>query len=67
VSVIEPGFIAGAMPEKLQRDTDAWLRQLPEQGRETYGRQLTAIATKVGREATTGSRRRSSPAPSCTP
>jgi NAD(P)-dependent dehydrogenase (short-subunit alcohol dehydrogenase family) len=55
VSVIEPGFIASAMPGKLERDTDAWLQQLPKQGRDTYGRQLTAIAAKVSRDATTGS------------
>ncbi|MFI5896228.1 SDR family NAD(P)-dependent oxidoreductase [Actinoplanes sp. NPDC051513] len=55
VAVIEPGFIASAMPGKLERDADAWLRQLPQEGRDTYGRQLAAIAAKVGKEATTGS------------
>jgi NAD(P)-dependent dehydrogenase (short-subunit alcohol dehydrogenase family) len=55
VSIIEPGFIATAMPGKLEQDTDAWLRQLPERGRDTYGRQLTAIAARVSRQATTGS------------
>jgi NAD(P)-dependent dehydrogenase (short-subunit alcohol dehydrogenase family) len=54
VSVIEPGFIASAMPGKLEQDTDAWLRQLPKQARDTYGRQLTAMAARVSREATTG-------------
>jgi len=55
VSVIEPGFIASAMPGKLQQDAGAWLAHLPEKGRDAYGRQLTAMAARVSREATTGS------------
>lgn len=55
VSVIEPGFIASSMPEKLQRDTNAWIQRLPGEGRETYGRQLAAMAERISSEATTGS------------
>jgi NAD(P)-dependent dehydrogenase (short-subunit alcohol dehydrogenase family) len=55
VSLIEPGFIASAMPGKLQRDTDAWLRRLPGDGRATYGRQLEAMAARISGEAATGS------------
>ncbi|WP_433379957.1 SDR family NAD(P)-dependent oxidoreductase [Actinoplanes sp. CA-142083] len=55
VSVIEPGFIASSMPAKLKRDTDDWLRRLPGDGRDTYGRQLAAMATRISREATAGS------------
>lgn len=37
VSVIEPGFVATDMRDKLERDTDEVIRALPEQGRSRYG------------------------------
>jgi NAD(P)-dependent dehydrogenase (short-subunit alcohol dehydrogenase family) len=44
VSVIEPGLIATAMREELERDTDTWLRSLPPEGRRQYGDALTALS-----------------------
>ena len=55
VSVIEPGFIATSMGGKLERDTEAWLRRLPADGRSWYGRSLRALAATIGREAANGS------------
>jgi NAD(P)-dependent dehydrogenase (short-subunit alcohol dehydrogenase family) len=55
VSVVEPGFVSTAMRGKLEHDTEAQLRRLPEQGRNEYGRQLSRMATKVSQEAAHGS------------
>jgi NAD(P)-dependent dehydrogenase (short-subunit alcohol dehydrogenase family) len=55
VSVVEPGFIATSMGGKLERDTEAWLRRLPADGRSRYGRSLRALAATVSREAANGS------------
>jgi NAD(P)-dependent dehydrogenase (short-subunit alcohol dehydrogenase family) len=55
VCVVEPGFISTAMRGKLEHDTAIQLERLPEDGRDAYGRQLTAMATTVSREAANGS------------
>jgi NAD(P)-dependent dehydrogenase (short-subunit alcohol dehydrogenase family) len=55
VSVIEPGMIATSMGGKLERDTDVWLRSLPEAGRARYGTGLAAMAAKISRDAANGS------------
>jgi hypothetical protein len=43
-------------PRRLSRpgdpQSDAWLWQLPDEGRDSYGRQLTAMAAMVSRKAT---------------
>ncbi|WP_327002937.1 SDR family NAD(P)-dependent oxidoreductase [Dactylosporangium sp. NBC_01737] len=55
VCVVEPGFVATAMRGKLERDTDTELQRLPREGRDAYGRQLTALAATISREAADGS------------
>jgi NAD(P)-dependent dehydrogenase (short-subunit alcohol dehydrogenase family) len=55
VSVVEPGFVSTAMRGKLEHDTEAQLQRLPEQGRDQYGRQLSAMATKISKDAAHGS------------
>jgi NAD(P)-dependent dehydrogenase (short-subunit alcohol dehydrogenase family) len=55
VAVIEPGLIATTMGGKLQRDTEATLRSLPQDGRSRYGNSLKAIAATISREAANGS------------
>jgi len=55
VAVIEPGLISTAMGGKLQRDTEATLRGLPEDGRLRYRRPLEAMAATISKEAANGS------------
>jgi NAD(P)-dependent dehydrogenase (short-subunit alcohol dehydrogenase family) len=55
VSIVEPGFITTAMRGKLEDDTETELQRLPPEGRDAYGRQLTAMAATISREAANGS------------
>lgn len=55
VSVIEPGYVSTAMRGKLERDTEATIRSLPEEGRARYQRQLTALASMISEHAAHGS------------
>jgi NAD(P)-dependent dehydrogenase (short-subunit alcohol dehydrogenase family) len=55
VAVIEPGFVATAMRDKLQRDVDETIQTLPEEGRTRYGGQLTAMAETISTHAAHGS------------
>jgi NAD(P)-dependent dehydrogenase (short-subunit alcohol dehydrogenase family) len=55
VAVVEPGYVATAMRDKLQRDTDAVIRSLPAEGRTRYARQLTALAETISHHAANGS------------
>jgi NAD(P)-dependent dehydrogenase (short-subunit alcohol dehydrogenase family) len=55
VAVIEPGFVGTAMGGKLQRDTEAALLSLPDDGRRRYGPALANVAEEISRQAATGS------------
>ena len=55
VAVIEPGFVATAMGGKLQRDAEAAVRALPEEGQRRYGPQLAAMAEAISKHAAHGS------------
>lgn len=55
VSIIEPGLISTAMKDKLERDTEATLRSLPDEGRSRYGAALRTLASTISREAAHGS------------
>ena len=55
VAVIEPGFISTAMRGKLERDTEATIRALPEEGQRRYGAQLTKVAQSISEHAANGS------------
>jgi NAD(P)-dependent dehydrogenase (short-subunit alcohol dehydrogenase family) len=55
VAVVEPGYVATAMRDKLQRDTEAVIRSLPAEGRTRYARQLTALAETISHHAANGS------------
>jgi NAD(P)-dependent dehydrogenase (short-subunit alcohol dehydrogenase family) len=55
VAVIEPGFVGTAMGGKLQRDTEAALRTLPDDGRRRYRAALEKVAQEISQQAATGS------------
>jgi NAD(P)-dependent dehydrogenase (short-subunit alcohol dehydrogenase family) len=55
VSVIEPGFIGTAMGGKLQSDTRAAIRCLPDEGQRRYGPALAKLAETIDQHAKTGS------------
>jgi NAD(P)-dependent dehydrogenase (short-subunit alcohol dehydrogenase family) len=55
VAVIEPGFVSTAMSGKLEHDTEAAVRALPDEGRRRYGGRLTAVAESIGKHAAQGS------------
>ena len=55
VAVIEPGFVGTAMGGKLQSDTEAGIRSLPDEGRRRYGPQLAQVAETVSQHAASGS------------
>jgi NAD(P)-dependent dehydrogenase (short-subunit alcohol dehydrogenase family) len=55
VAVIEPGFVGTAMGGKLQNDTEAAIRSLPDEGRRRYGPPLTKMAETVSQHAASGS------------
>lgn len=55
VSVVEPGTIATSMPEKLLRDADAVLRNLPAEGREHYGEVFETYVRALAEHAQSGS------------
>jgi NAD(P)-dependent dehydrogenase (short-subunit alcohol dehydrogenase family) len=55
VAVIEPGFVSTAMRGKLELDTDATVRALPDEGRRRYGRQLNAVSASISKHAAEGS------------
>ena len=63
---IEPGFVATAMGGKLQRDTDATMSSLPDEGRRSYGPPLEAVAEKSASMPPPVHRRRWSPRRCCT-
>ena len=52
--MIEPGFV-GTMGGKLQRDTEAALSSLPDEGRRRYGPALEKMAEEISQQAATGS------------
>lgn len=54
VAVIEPGYVASEMRHKLQRDTDAALARLPDDGAARYGPALRAVTDGIIREAAHG-------------
>jgi len=47
VSAIEPGFVGTQMGGKLQRDTEATLSSLPDEGRRRYGPALEKVAAEI--------------------
>jgi NAD(P)-dependent dehydrogenase (short-subunit alcohol dehydrogenase family) len=55
VAIIEPGFIATAMGGKLQSDTQAAIRCLPDEGQRRYGPPLAKVAAAIDHHAKTGS------------
>jgi NAD(P)-dependent dehydrogenase (short-subunit alcohol dehydrogenase family) len=55
VAVIEPGFVGTAMGGKLQRDTEAAIGSLPDEGRRRYGPVLAKLAEQISQHAATGS------------
>lgn len=55
VAVIEPGFVGTSMGGKLQRDTEAALTSLPDEGSRRYGPPLQKLAAEISHHATTGS------------
>jgi NAD(P)-dependent dehydrogenase (short-subunit alcohol dehydrogenase family) len=55
VTVIEPGFVGTAMGGKLQSDTEAAIRSMPDEGRRRYGPSLTKMAETVSQHAASGS------------
>jgi NAD(P)-dependent dehydrogenase (short-subunit alcohol dehydrogenase family) len=55
VAVVEPGYVATAMRDKLQRDTEAVIHSLPAEGRSQYARQLTGLAETISHHAANGS------------
>ena len=55
VAVIEPGFVGTTMGGKLQRDTEAALSSLPDEGRRRYGPALEKMAEEISQQAATGS------------
>jgi len=55
VAVIEPGFVGTSMGGKLQRDTEAALTSLPDEGSRRYGPALEKLAAEINHHATTGS------------
>jgi NAD(P)-dependent dehydrogenase (short-subunit alcohol dehydrogenase family) len=55
VAVIEPGFVGTAMGGKLQSDTEAVIRSLPDEGRRRYGPPLMKMAATVSQHAASGS------------
>jgi len=55
VAVVEPGYIATTMREKLQRDTETVIRSLPAEGRKAYAGQLTTLAETISHHAANGS------------
>jgi NAD(P)-dependent dehydrogenase (short-subunit alcohol dehydrogenase family) len=55
VAVIEPGFVGTAMGGKLQSDTEAAIRALPDEGRRRYGPSLAKLADTVSQHAASGS------------
>lgn len=55
VAVIEPGFVGTAMGGKLQSDTDAAIRSLPDEGRRRYGQAMAKLAETVSQHAASGS------------
>jgi NAD(P)-dependent dehydrogenase (short-subunit alcohol dehydrogenase family) len=55
VAVIEPGFVGTAMGGKLQRDTEAAVGALPDEGRDRYAAALGKLADAISTHAATGS------------
>jgi NAD(P)-dependent dehydrogenase (short-subunit alcohol dehydrogenase family) len=54
VAIIEPGFVATTMRDKLRRDTDAVLAGMPSDGVDRYGGAMRAVMENVAAEAARG-------------